>query len=163
MLWRIWVVSKEVRYRDTTSCGVCDCRTAQKEKSPHFQILSANLKSWYFVSRVCWRRGREQNTVIQDLGLQGFWAHTANEICCSTPVKNKEKLFSRWSDFSLSSVSELVVSDFLSVGYFEWLWSTFSTMTLDVFKLFNDFQHPFFFCTVSYRRNPSRFTCQQGQ
>lgn len=72
MLWRIWVVSKEVRYRDTTSCGVCDCRTAQKEKSPHLQILSVNLKSWYFVSGVYWRRGRDQNTVTQDLGLQRF-------------------------------------------------------------------------------------------
>jgi len=65
-------VSKEVRYRDTTSCGVCDCRTAQKEKSPHFQILSVNVNSWYFVRRVYWRRGRDQNTVTQDLGLQGF-------------------------------------------------------------------------------------------
>lgn len=35
MLWRIWVVIKEVRYRDITSCGVCDCRTAQKETNPH--------------------------------------------------------------------------------------------------------------------------------
>lgn len=154
----LWVVSKEVRYRDTTSCGVCDCRTGQKEKSPHFQILSANLKSWYFVSRVYWRRGCDQNTVIRDLRLQGFWAHTTNWLCWSTPVKNKEKLFSRWSDFSAASGSELAVSGFLSIGYFELLWSTYSTMTLDVFKLLNNFQHPFFL----YRRNPSCFTCQQG-
>lgn len=161
MLWRIWVVSKEVRYRDTTSCGVCDCRTAQKEKSPHFQILSAHLKSWYFVSRVYWRRGRDQNTVIQDLGLHGFWMHTANELCLSTPVKSKEKTFSRWSDFSAVSGSELAVSGFLLVGNFELLWSTFSTMALYVFKLLSNFQHPFF-STVLYRRNPSCFTCQQG-
>lgn len=68
---------------------------------------------------------------------------------------------SRWSDFSAASGSELAVSAFLSVGYFELLQITFSTMTLDVFKLLNDFQHPFF-CTVLYRRNPSCFTCQQG-
>lgn len=55
-----------------------------------------------------------------------------------------KKNSSRWSDFSAASGSELAVSAFLSVGYFELLQITFSTMTLDVFKLLNDFQHPFF-------------------
>lgn len=165
MLWRIWVVSKEVRYRDTTSCGVCDCRTAWKETSPHFQILSASLKSWCSVSRVYQSSGRDQNTVTQDLGLQGFGAHIANKLCQSTPAKRK--LFYRWSDFSAASGSELAVSGFLSAGYFELFCSIFfSAMTLDTFKLLNDFQHLYlvflFTGTVLYRRNLLYFMCQQG-
>lgn len=131
MLWRIWVVSKEVRYRDTTSCGVCDCRTAWKETSPHFQILTESLKSWCSVSRVYWSRGRDQNTVTQDLRLQGFWAHTANKLCWSTPAKRK--LFYRWSDFFAAFASELSASGFLSTGWelnLNYCAAFFSAMTL---------------------------------
>lgn len=161
MFWRIWVVSKEVRYRNTTSCGVCDCRTARKETNPHFQILSANLKSWCSVDRVYWSSGRDQNTVTQDLGPQGFWAHTANKLCWSTLAK--EKLFYRWSDFSAASGSQLAVSGFLSAGYFELLCSIFFHYDIRCVQVTQWLSASLFsFGTVLYRRNLLSFTCQQG-
>jgi len=68
LVWRIWVASKEVRYRGTTSNRICDAEQLRTTQAL-MQTLSLNLKSRYFVSRVCWRRDSDQNTVIEDAGL----------------------------------------------------------------------------------------------
>lgn len=47
-------MSKEVRYRDITSCGACDCRTAQKETGSHTNTFSEPLELVIF-DRGYWR------------------------------------------------------------------------------------------------------------
>lgn len=64
-----------------------------------------------------------QYTVIQDVGLYGFWERTANMLHWSTPVNNQGKIFPRWSNFSATSNSE--ACDFRCQGILKYYRSLF--------------------------------------